>query len=323
MSRDHATLETLDRKLAELASFLSPGEIFRALLEGTTAGAPRAAVFLLREGRWKGWSSIGYPSAASALQRQLALPAEDGWLSAVAGEEDVRWRSLAPGESAPSFGQGTMAETVGLPVRVGGRAVAVLVGERSGDEEPWSPAALAILCQSARLRLELDLAWRRLKSLAGTQGGATMTSAAPAAPAPSNAVSHAAPAVREERRPAMAPAALATPSAPAAIAEPQAAEATEIAPWSGVAAGKADTDPRREEARRYARLVATDIRLYNEEAVVVGRRERDLVRRLDEHLKRGRDAFSRRFPDLGADGARLLEDAYVQVLAGGDASLFA
>jgi hypothetical protein len=46
MNRETATLETLDRKLAELASFLSPSEIFRALLEGTTAGAPRAAVFL-------------------------------------------------------------------------------------------------------------------------------------------------------------------------------------------------------------------------------------------------------------------------------------
>jgi hypothetical protein len=113
--------------------------------------------------------------------------------------------------------------------------------------------------------------------------------------------------------------AAATPAT--AVAETPAVSATEMAPWSGVAAGQADTDPRREEARRYARLVATDIRLYNEEAVVVGRRQRDLAGRLREHLHRGRESFARRFPDLGADGAKLLEDAYVHVLAGGDASL--
>ena len=69
MSRETATLEMLDRKMAELSSFLSPSEIFRALLEGTVTGAPRAAIFLMREGRWKGWNSIGYPAAAAASQR--------------------------------------------------------------------------------------------------------------------------------------------------------------------------------------------------------------------------------------------------------------
>ena len=296
MSRETAMLETLDRKMAELASFLSPSEIFRALLEGTVAGAPRAAVFLSREGRWKGWSSIGYPAVAAQRQRQATVTADDGWLAALASEEDVRWRSLTSGESVPDFGQPKSVDTVGLPVRVGGKAIAILIAERGPAEEPWSPAALAILCQAARLRLELDLAWRRLK---------TVTSAA--APPPES------PASSED-----AP----KPSVSVGPKEHEAeAPATELAPWSGVASGTAETDPRREEARRFARLVATDIRLYNEEAVVVGRRQRDLARRLGEQFQRGRDAFSHRFPDLGPEGMKLLEDAYIHVLAGGDASL--
>ncbi len=304
MSRETATLETLDRKLAELASFLSPSEIFRALLEGTVVGAPRAAVFLLRDGRFKGWSSIGYSAKAAQSQRQTTAPADSGWLAALAAEEDMRWRTLAAGESVPDFGQPPDAEAVGLPVRVGGKAVAIVVAERNATEEPWSPAALAILCQAARLRLELDLAWRRLKSQA-----TTTAVAAPPAPNVAGRTS-----ISRDAQ-AVVPATAATVTATATAA------ATEIATWSGVASGKADADPRREEARRYARLVATDIRLYNEEAVVVGRRERDLSRRLGEQLKRGRDAFSQRFPDLGPDGMKLLDDAYVQVLAGGDSSL--
>lgn len=311
MSRETANLETLDRKLAELASFISPSEIFRALLEGTTAGAPRAAVFLLREGRWKGWSAIGYPAHVAQRQRQATAAADSGWLAALAAEEDVRWRSLTAGESVPDFGQSGYAEAVGLPLRVGGKAIAILIAERAADEEPWSPAALAILCQAARLRLELDLAWRRLKTL-GTPTAESTPAEASASPV---LVPGPAPAdLRHDN--------LEQPvAAPVAAAAPASSTATEIAPWSGVAAGKADTDPRREEARRYARLVATDIRLYNEEAVVVGRRQRDLAHRLSEPLQRGREAFGRRFPDLGADGRSLLDDAYVQVLAGGDASL--
>jgi hypothetical protein len=82
-----------------------------------------------------------------------------------------------------------------------------------------------------------------------------------------------------------------------------------------------DASPEFEAARRYARLVATDIRLYNEEAVVLGRRNGDLAARLDEHLDQGEKTFLQRHGDLGAVGLEILHDAYVQVLAGGDASL--
>ena len=292
MSRETATLETLDRKMSELVGFISPSEIFRALLEGTVVGAPRAAVFLLRDGRFKGWSSIGYSATVAQSQRRTTAPADSGWLASLAAEEDVRWRSLAAGECLPDFGQPHEAEAVGLPVRVGGKAVAILIAERRAGEEPWSPAALAILCQAARLRLELDLAWRRLKTQAATPSPSL-------SPKPTSAED----------------------SFSASSAATATATATEIVPWGREDANAVDADPRREEARRFARLVATDIRLYNEEAVVVGRRERDLASRLGEQLKRGRDTFSHRFPDLGPDGTKLLDDAYVQVLAGGDTSL--
>ena len=85
----------------------------------------------------------------------------------------------------------------------------------------------------------------------------------------------------------------------------------------------ADSDPGLDAARRYARLVATDIRLYNEEAVTLGRRNGDLVKRLEEHLGRGKETFLRRHGDLGPTAIELLRDAYVQVLAGGDADHYA
>lgn len=76
-----------------------------------------------------------------------------------------------------------------------------------------------------------------------------------------------------------------------------------------------------EAAKRYARLVATDIRLYNEEAVMLGRRGGDLVQRLGDQLGRGKDTFLRRHGALGPTGLQILHDAYVQVLAAGDEGL--
>ncbi len=79
--------------------------------------------------------------------------------------------------------------------------------------------------------------------------------------------------------------------------------------------------PELDRARRYARLVATDIRLYNEEAVVLGRRNGDLSERLGEHLGRGKETFLRRHGELGPVGIQLLHDAYIQVLAAGNPGL--
>ena len=76
-----------------------------------------------------------------------------------------------------------------------------------------------------------------------------------------------------------------------------------------------------EPVRRYARLIATDIRLYNEEAVAHGRRLGDLASRLMDPMKQGRQTFLQRYAALGDQGLTILEDAYVQVLAGGETSL--
>jgi hypothetical protein len=101
------------------------------------------------------------------------------------------------------------------------------------------------------------------------------------------------------------------------VQEPgQGAEASVPAPAPAPAAA-----PELDRARRYARLVATDIRLYNEEAVVLGQRNGDLSQRLGEDLGRGKQTFLLRHGELGAVGIQLLQEAYIQVLAGGDPAL--
>jgi hypothetical protein len=287
-SAGNSILETLDRQVASLADSIRPADVFRRLLDGARSFAPRAAILLLREGGFRGWGTAGYPSGADDDLRRLRIPAADGPLDRLAAPGGAEGVVPLPADELPGFGKLGAAETLGVPLRVGPRTIGVLIAQRGIEEEPWFPAALGVLATAARLRLELDLTLRKLRP---RDKAAEPAGKAPAGP-PEEAAT----------------------SAPAATVE------SSITPWREPAPSGPEK-LRQDEARRFARLVATDIRLYHEEAVVEGRRNRDLFRRLEEQIDRGREAFERRFPDLGVPGMTFLHEAYVEILAGGDADL--
>lgn len=177
----------------------------------------------------------------------------------------------------------TTDESVGLTIRVSGTPLAVLTIERSAGDEPWNPAAATLLATVVRLRLELILAARKMESLAAAGAQASPSAARPQTET----------------------------EVPGAQAPP---------PARPVVKGDGDS-PELLAARRFARLVATDIRLYNEEAVLQGRRHRDLIERLADPMNRGKESFRERHAGLGEPGLALLRQAFVEVLGGGDETL--
>jgi hypothetical protein len=253
----------------------------------------------VRQGRLRGWGSLGYsPEVAKGL-KEFSQPIDERWAR--------RLHAAPAGSVGPSmrldFGQPAPTECVDFALQVKGKPIAYIVLERHFEEQPWLPSAFAILGTVSRLRLDLDLALRRQQPTGAMAAPEPQDAQHEAAPTPV----HAAPAPGRVPQPATPPPAAAAPS-----------EIVEVAPVAEPARGDS---PQIEAARRYARLVATDIRLYNEEAVLLGRRSGDLAERLGEQLGRGKEAFLRRHPDLGSVGERILLDAYVTVIAGGDAKL--
>jgi hypothetical protein len=247
----------------------------------------------------------------------------EGWLGEITRSEPPL-HATDPQGGVPGFGQPVPAECVGIAVRLKGRPIAVLVAERMAGEHPWYPAVLGMLVRVAQLRLDFDLARRKLAA-----GVRVRPQASPGDRAHSSTTVetlHTAPAaVSEAPEPAEAGRVTAAREEPA-FSEPVdlGAISADVMPDEAPvppAEAAADEDPKAEAARRYARLVATDIRLYNEEAVVLGRKDGDLAERLRESLARGKETFLRRHGDLGSPGLRILHDAYVQVLAGGEESL--
>ena len=74
-------------------------------------------------------------------------------------------------------------------------------------------------------------------------------------------------------------------------------------------------------ARRYARLLVSEIKLYHEAAVIDGRRDRDLATRLGGEIARARVLYEQRVPPHVRDRADYFRDELVRTLANGDASL--
>jgi hypothetical protein len=75
-----------------------------------------------------------------------------------------------------------------------------------------------------------------------------------------------------------------------------------------------------EDAKRFARLVVSEIKLYNETKVAEGRRAKDLYERLKEDIERGRQMYSDRVAAGVRDSTNYFFDELVRILAGGDAS---
>jgi hypothetical protein len=74
-------------------------------------------------------------------------------------------------------------------------------------------------------------------------------------------------------------------------------------------------------ARRYARLLVSEIKLYNEPAVRLGRQQRDLLTRLKPEIDRARRLYEQRISSAVDSRGALFQQELVQTLADGDPAL--
>lgn len=74
------------------------------------------------------------------------------------------------------------------------------------------------------------------------------------------------------------------------------------------------------DARRFARLLVSEIKLYNEDKVVEGRSHRDLYARLREYIDRSRDMYDKRVKPVVSGKYDYFHHELVNTLAEGDAS---
>jgi hypothetical protein len=92
------------------------------------------------------------------------------------------------------------------------------------------------------------------------------------------------------------------------------------APRAAAVAVSPEDQKAHEDAKRFGRLVVSEIKLYNEQKVLDGRRQKNIYEALKDDIERGRQMYSDRVPANIRDSTNYFYDELVRILAGGDAS---
>jgi hypothetical protein len=108
----------------------------------------------------------------------------------------------------------------------------------------------------------------------------------------------------------------------ASVAQPTAA-ATATSQNNGepAVAVTAEEEDLHKKAKRYARLLVDEIKLYNQTKVAEGRQSKDLYERLREDIEKSRAAYEKRFGTSPAASANYFTQELIRVLADNDVSL--
>jgi hypothetical protein len=282
-------------------------DILAALLDAAGAFYPRAALFVLKGNTLTGWAGLGFLEeggfGSDDLQR-IGLPGAGAHLLAQALQRRAAVRSGPEGpgtEIVRALGGVRPGEATAVPLLVRGRPVGVLYGDTGSSREGGQPLALEIAARYAGLAMECLASARR--------GADQDLSPGPADPRE--------PAGRAAARRAGAPAAPEEAEVQALLVD---LEGHPRRPSGDD--GLSDEERRRHtDARRFAHLLVSELLLYNEEAVIQGRKHRDLYKRLRKEIDRSRQAYDSRVASQLRTGTNYFDEELVRVLAQGDPAL--
>jgi len=316
-------------------------EILGFLLDGMHGYFSRVALFSVRGEQLVGWSSRGYSEQSSKSISSCSFPRSEnqefegalvsGSLNEFQEFPDSQGRLHFLREDTPgpwSF--------VGL--RVLNRPVALVIAG-GAVAAPRTSEAVSIMTDFAALRLE-NIAYKILYELTAFKPGLMPQRVEPAA------FGAAEPEIKPEVRPAAAvpqpveavPAAeafLAVEKAEEAAAGEESlvqAESIETMPGAAEIEPELPKPEAREleegageeklhsDARRFARLLVSEIKLYNEHHVTEGRKNRDLYLRLKRDIDRSRDMYEKRVAPVVSRRTDYLHDEIIRILGDSDPS---
>jgi hypothetical protein len=93
------------------------------------------------------------------------------------------------------------------------------------------------------------------------------------------------------------------------------------APVSSPATAGSDEDELHKKARRFAKLLVEEIKLYNQPRVEEGRQHKDLYDRLKVDIEKSRSTYDKRYAESAVASADYFTQELIRILADNDASL--
>lgn len=345
--------DRLKASLATIEKGSSLSEVLTYLVNEVSQFVPRAAMFIVKGPSAIGWYARGFDGPADAV-KQINVPlSADTILRPVHNQREALRVSLdeSPGTRdalARLGGRATAALAVPLVLR--DKLAAILYCDTNGPQVDDQVADLVelLVLYSGKIVDVLSVAPKPAVGRTTTSGSTTERAAAirsggdevreragvPAAPpAPRSAppppppssptplpVSPGTSPDESSSTIMFNPAAVAQARQAAAAAAAPPPAARPAAPAAPAAPLSPENQKAHEDAKRFARLVVSEIKLYNETKVNEGRRAKDLYERLKEDVERGRQMYMDRVAAPIRETTNYFYDELVRILAGGDPS---
>jgi len=306
--------DELNSAVSSVHDVSSQSEILGALLDGASKFSGRAALFVVRAGEAKGWKARGFEDENAV--KSVTLDTGKGLLgramqdrmpvAAAAAEFDSQFNQ--------DFGNPADGNALVLPLVVKDKVAAFIYADAGMEaHSKIDSSALQLLVRDAGFWLEL-LALRKSGG-----GAATATEHSPAEPMLSPPER-----VVESEVAASAPAAVEEAAVPEAAA-PEAVVVPEPPPTQASVPAAVRIAPGDEEvhkkARRFAKLLVDEIKLYNQAKVAEGRQNRDLYERLREDIDKSRATYEKRYGQTPAVEGNYFTVEVLRILADNDRGL--
>ncbi len=311
-------------------------DVLHKFLDECRRHCSRAALLVARGGSIGAWKAVGFSQSGGDDEavRQISMPlVEGGLLSRVMTGNALRLP--ASNEISSLLRAGRVADAVAIPMVVREKISGALYADVVlGEEGKFDPDALGLLTFLAGLLVD-RLASRKLKPAPALRvpevpkkpepAGMWMEDATPGPAAEATAgragagrcavglvgpVRDRPPPAESEEKPAADSSFIAPETAAGAAAD---ASRRLAGPLAETSSG----DERREEARRFARLLVSEIKLYNERAVLEGREHANLYERLRDDIDRSKQMYEERIPQDVRSSSNFFYEELVLILADG------
>ena len=321
----------LRASMAAIEKGANLSEVLTHLVTEVTKHVERAAMFIIKANAAVGWYARGFDHSDAVKVLNIPLSADTLFRIVHASRHATRGHVSHSPDTAKALARlgGDPQGVLAVPLILRDKVAAVLYCDSAQEEVPPAAAdTVEILVSYAGKVIDLLSAATR-PAAGGTSPG--MRAPVPAGDAGPSAVPYASPTMKPQPapspvlRPATQPgrgtAPLFQPAAPARPA-PVLASAPTPAPAAAPAARglSAEDQKAHDDAKRFARLVVSEIKLYNEAKVTEGRKTKDIYERLKEDIERGRQMYHDRVAQSVRDTSDYFHDELVRILAGGDAN---
>jgi len=318
----------VDRELvAALDRGRAQSEVLQEMLRRLAPWCGRRAVLVFREGKANGWAGAGFEGDDPTRTWQGQVGASPALSRAAAGVPVVG-AVATDAVLAGWLGDGATRVAV-VPMALRGNVVGALLAAAEDDRLDVEPIQVVVyltglLLETLTVRGTVPTPALRAPEVLEVEREAAEAPATAFAAAAEPEAAIAVPEPAPEPRVEVAPAPVVTPKPaeePSRVAAVDDASATmqlavPITPEPRLRT--AEQERKHEEARRFARLLVSEIRLYNEQAVGEGKANRDIYLRLKEDIDRSREMYEQRVaPEIRAE-SNYFFDELVRILAEGD-----